>query len=239
MVYERKSRKYDEMRPLKITRNYLMHPEGSVLVEQGNTKVIVTASIETSVPKWMKDTNNGWITAEYDMLPRATDRRKNRDRDRHTAGRTIEIQRFIGRALRGAFELENIGEISIKVDCDTIQADGGTRCASITGGFIATLDAFNYAVENNLILKMPNFKFIGAISAGIIEGKPYLDLDYEEDSQAGVDMNFVIDEDLKFIEVQGTAERENFTVDQLMELVKLGQKAVKEIIEYQKSLYKI
>jgi len=237
MTYDRKDRKYNQLRPIKITRNFLKYPEGSVLIEQGNTKVIITASLEIGVPKWMKDTNNAWITAEYNMLPRATDKRNPRDREGHIQGRTIEIQRFIGRSLRAAFNLINIGEISIKIDCDVIQADGGTRCASINGGFIATMDAFSFAVKTNLIKKMPDFKFIGAISAGIIEGKPYLDLDYEEDSKAGVDMNFVIDENFNFIEVQGTAEKEKFTQDQLLELIKLSQTGISEIIELQKKLY--
>ena len=153
MTYDRKDRKYNQLRPIKITRNFLKYPEGSVLIEQGNTKVIITASLEIGVPKWMKDTNNAWITAEYNMLPRATDKRNPRDREGHIQGRTIEIQRFIGRSLRAAFNLINIGEISIKIDCDVIQADGGTRCASINGGFIATMDAFSFAVKTNLIKK--------------------------------------------------------------------------------------
>jgi len=162
----------DEIRPLKITRNYLKWPEGSVLVEIGETKVIITASVEDSVPRFLKNSGKGWITAEYDMLPRATDRRRNRDRNRKIPGRSMEIQRLIGRSIRAAFDIDVIGEVSIKIDADVIQADGGTRCASIVGAFVAAYDGIQKAVENGIILKMPSFNVISAISVGIVKGIP-------------------------------------------------------------------
>jgi len=229
-------RAYDEMRPLKITRNYLKWPEGSVLVEVGETKVIITASVEDSVPRFLKDSGRGWITAEYDMIPRATDRRRNRDRTRKIPGRSMEIQRLIGRSIRAAFDIDNMGEISVKIDADVIQADGGTRCASITGAFVATYDAIKKGVEDGIILKMPAFNVISAISVGIIDGVPMLDLPYNEDSQAEVDMNIISSEDGKFIEIQGTAEGKNFTRDELNQLLDLAIKGNTEIIEYIKKI---
>ena len=234
-------RAYDEIRPLKITRNYLKWPEGSVLVEIGETKVIVTASVEDSVPRFLKNSGKGWITAEYDMLPRATDRRRNRDRNRKIPGRSMEIQRLIGRSIRAAFDIDVIGEISIKIDADVIQADGGTRCASIVGAFVAAYDGLQKAVENGIILKMPSFSVISAISVGIVKGNneipiPMLDLPYIEDSQALVDMNIISSEDGKFIEVQGTAEGKNFSRDELNQLLDLAVKGNSEIIIYIKKL---
>ncbi|MCP4761792.1 MAG: ribonuclease PH, partial [archaeon] len=187
MSFERiNGRKFDELRSFKITRNYLIHPEGSCLVEVGKTKIIVTASVEPMVPRFLKDSNCSWITATYNMLPRATDRRNNRDRDRrNTPGRTIEIQRLIGRSIRAAFDLDNIGECSIKIDCDVIQADGGTRCASITGAFVAAFDAFQKAYQTHgYVSKFPDYKITAAVSIGIIKGDPFLDLNYREDSNA-------------------------------------------------------
>lgn len=235
MVYERiNGRNFNELRPTKITRNYLLYPEGSVLIEQGKTKVIVTASVEDSVPRWMRDTHNSWITSEYSMLPRATDRRRRRPRNgRYTPGRSVEIQRLIGRSLRAAFNLHHIGEVTVYVDCDVIQADGGTRCASITGGFVAVFDAFKRAYETNLITKFPDYMVTAAISVGIIDKQTLLDLNYEEDSSAGVDANFVMDKDLKLLEVQGTSEREKFTKEQFVEMIEYAQKGIKELTEYQ------
>ncbi len=229
-------RKFDEIRPLKITRNYLKWPEGSVLVEIGETKVIVTASVEDSVPRFLKNSGKGWITAEYDMLPRATDRRRNRDRNRKIPGRSMEIQRLIGRSIRAAFDIDAIGEVSVKIDADVIQADGGTRCASIVGAFVAAYDGIQKAVENGIILKMPSFDVISAISVGIVKGIPMLDLPYIEDSQAEVDMNIISSEDGKFIEVQGTAEGKNFTRDELNQLLDLAVKGNSEIILYIKKI---
>jgi len=229
-------RKFAEIRPLNITRNYLKWPEGSVLVEIGETKVIVTASVEDSVPRFLKNSGKGWITAEYDMLPRATDRRRNRDRNRRIPGRSMEIQRLIGRSIRAAFDIDAIGEVSIKIDADVIQADGGTRCASIVGAFVAAYDGIQKAVENGIILKMPSFNVISAISVGIVKGVPMLDLPYIEDSQAEVDMNIINSEDGKFIEVQGTAEGKNFTRDELNQLLDLAIKGNSEIILYIKKI---
>ncbi len=224
------NRTNDELRPIEITRNYLKWPEGSVLISQGNTKVIITASVEEKVPRFLKDSGNGWITAEYGMLPRSTDSRMNRDRRRgHTPGRTMEIQRLIGRSIRAAFKLEKLGEISIKIDADVIQADGGTRCASITGAFIACYDAFQKAVELKILPKMPDFKIVSAISVGIIQGKPMLDLNYQEDSSADVDMNVVMDHEGNFIEIQGTAEGHNFSRSEMNELLDYAEKGISEI----------
>ena len=235
-VIREDGRANDEIRPLKITRNYLKWPEGSVLVEIGETKVIVTASVEDTVPRFLKDSGRGWITAEYDMLPRATDRRRNRDRNRKIPGRSMEIQRLIGRSIRAAFDIDNLGEITIKIDADVIQADGGTRCASIVGAFVAAYDGLQKAVEKGILLKMPSFSVISAISVGIVKDIPMLDLPFIEDSQAEVDMNIISSEDGKFIEVQGTAEGKNFTRDELNQLLDLAEKGNSEIISYIKKI---
>lgn len=226
----------DQMRPLKITQNYLKWPEGSVLIEQGDTKIIVTASVEENVPRFLKDSGKGWITSEYDLLPRATNTRRNRDRRRTISGRSHEIQRLIGRAIRAAFDFDNLGEITVKVDADVIQADGGTRCASITGGFVAVYDALQKAIELGYIQEMPPFKVIAAISVGIVGEQALLDLFYEEDSQAEVDMNVVMDETLNLVEIQGTAEGRNFSRDELNKLLDLAEKGIKELISYIKNL---
>jgi len=233
-------RTFDEIRPTVITRDYLKWPEGSVLIEQGDTKVIVTASVQNGVPHFLEDTGKGWITAKYEMLPRATSNRRRRDRTRSgVSGRTKEIQRLIGRAIRGAFNADLIGEITIWIDCDVIQADGGTRCASITGAFVAVYDALKHAVKNHIIPKMPPFKIISAISVGIIDGEPMLDLYYKEDSKASVDMNVVMDEDNKFVEIQGTGEGTNFTREELNQLLGLAEKGNKELISFIKALLEI
>ncbi|WP_457558505.1 ribonuclease PH [Candidatus Harpocratesius sp.] len=226
----------NQLRSLVIVRNYLKWPEGSVLIQQGDTKIIVTASVEDSVPRFLRDSGKGWITSEYDLLPRATNTRRNRDRKRSISGRSQEIQRLIGRAIRAAFNLDELGEITVKIDADVIQADGGTRCASITGAFIAVYDALKKAIELEYIQKIPPFKIIAAISVGIIKGIPMLDLCYEEDSNADVDMNVVMDEDLNLIEIQGTAEGKNFNREELNSLLDLAEKGNKEIITYIKNL---
>ncbi|MCF2139912.1 MAG: ribonuclease PH [Candidatus Lokiarchaeota archaeon] len=226
----------NQLRSLVIVRNYLKWPEGSVLIQQGDTKIIVTASVEESVPRFLRDSGKGWITSEYDLLPRATNTRRNRDRKRSISGRSQEIQRLIGRAIRAAFNLDELGEITVKIDADVIQADGGTRCASITGAFVAVYDALKKAIELEYIQKIPPFKIIAAISVGIINGIPMLDLCYEEDSNADVDMNVVMDEDLNLIEIQGTAEGKNFNREELNSLLDLAEKGNKEIITYIKNL---
>ena len=232
-------RKMDEIRPLKITRNYLKWPEGSVLIEQGDTKIIVTASIEENVPRFLKDSGKGWITSEYDLLPRATNTRRNRDRKRTISGRSHEIQRLIGRAMRAAFDFEHLGEITVKVDADVIQADGGTRCASITGGFVAVYDALQKAIEMEFIQDMPAFKVIAAISVGIVNKQFLLDLFYEEDSQADVDMNIVMDEEMNLVEIQGTAEGRTFNREELKQLLDLAEKGIKDEITYIKNMLRL
>lgn len=230
-------RKNDEMRPVRITRNYLKTAEGSVLIEVGDTKVICTASIEERVPPFLKDTGRGWITAEYGMLPRSTSTRSMRESTTgRVGGRTQEIQRLIGRSLRSVVDLDLIGERTIYIDCDVIQADGGTRTASITGGFVALYDAMRFAVQNGIIERNPVKNMVSAISVGIVGGEPMLDLCYEEDYKAEVDMNVVMTGDGRFIEVQGTAEGEPFTKETLNELLLLAEKGIKELIALQKEV---
>lgn len=229
-------REFDEIRKTKITRNYLKYPEGSVLIEQGNTKIIVTASILDYVPRFLSDTGTGWITAEYSMLPRATHNRNNRERDR-VRGRTYEIQRLIGRCLRAAFNYEKIGERTIRIDCDVIQADGGTRCASITGAFIAVFDAMSYLYDEQLIYDFPDYSVTAAISLGLKNGDVLLDLDYGEDSTTDVDINLVMsekNESLEYIEIQGTAEGATFNKEMLNKILKVGEKGISELIQIQK-----
>ena len=230
-------RKFDEIRKTTFERNFLKYPEGSVLVTQGNTKVIVTASVMENVPRFLQDTGTGWITAEYNMLPRATQSRTQRERDRlGTKGRTQEIQRLIGRSMRAAFNYEKIGERTIKVDCDVIQADGGTRCASITGAFIAVFDAINFLYNEQRIYDFPDYKVTAAISLGINNDKVILDLSYEEDSKVDVDFNLVANEDLDLIEIQGTAEGAPFNKEKLTEILEVGEKGVMELIKIQKQV---
>ena len=226
-------RKYDEIRKTTIQRNFLKYPEGSVLITQGNTKVIVTASVMEFVPKFLEDTGTGWITAEYSMLPRATQVRNSRDKMR---GRTIEIQRLIGRSIRAAFNYEKIGERTIRIDCDVIQADGGTRCASITGAFVAVFDAIKHLYDDHLVYEFPNYKTTAAISIGIKNNEFLLDLDYKEDSQVDVDFNLVMNENLEYIEIQGTAEGATFDRKKLNDVLKLGVKGISELIQIQKNV---
>ncbi|MFX1378945.1 MAG: ribonuclease PH [Promethearchaeota archaeon] len=224
-------RKYDEIRKTTIERAYLKYPEGSVLITQGNTKVIVTASIIESVPRFLVDTGTGWITAEYSMLPRATQVRNQRELYR---GRTIEIQRLIGRSIRAAFNYEKLGERTIKIDCDVIQADGGTRCASITGAFVAVFDAINYLYNKQQIFEFPDYKVVAAISLGLKNSQTLLDLDYNEDSKVDVDFNLVMNEDSEIIEIQGTAEGATFSKDKLKEIINVGEKGILDLIKIQK-----
>jgi len=227
-------RELNEMRKVEIIRNYLKYPEGSVLISQGNTKIIIAASVQESVPRFLMDTGKGWITAEYDMLPRATKTRNMRERDRNVKGRTHEIQRLIGRSMRAAFDYEKLGERTIRIDCDVIQADGGTRCASITGAFVAVFDAISYLYDQQYIYDFPSYNVTAAISLGIKDDKILLDLDYHEDSKVDVDLNLVMNENLEFIEVQGTAEGAAFKKDKLLELLEIGQKGILELIDIQK-----
>jgi ribonuclease PH len=228
-------RNKDQIRPVKITRNYLKHAEGSVLIEMGDTKVICTASIEERVPPFVKGTGKGWITSEYGMLPRSTETRKPRESTRGKVdGRTMEIQRLIGRALRSIVDLQKLGEMTVYIDCDVIQADGGTRTASITGAFVALVDALNKLVLQEKLKVIPLNGYIAAVSVGIKDGEAILDLNYAEDSTCQVDMNLVMTDKGEFIEIQGTGEESPFNKTQLQELMGLGEKGVNDLIEAQK-----
>lgn len=231
------NREFDELREIKITRDYIMHPYGSVLIEFGNTKVICTATVEERVPYFLKGTGSGWITAEYSMIPGSTGNRKVRDSTRGKVdGRTQEIQRLIGRSLRSVVDMKSLGERAIWIDCDVIQADGGTRTAAITGAFIAMVDAFTKLKEEGKIKAMPVKNYLAAISVGITGEGILLDLCYEEDHTAIVDMNIVMTGDNKFVEVQGTGERAAFSRDELNKLLELGEKGNKEIIKIQRDI---
>jgi len=224
----------EQLREIKLTRNFTKHAEGSVLVEFGDTQVICTASIDDRVPRWLKGKGKGWVTAEYGMLPRSTGSRMNREAARGgQGGRTMEIQRLIGRSLRAVVNLEALGERVITIDCDVIQADGGTRTASITGGYVALADACQHLLDKRLIKKNPLFGQLASISVGVYEGTPVLDLDYAEDSNAETDMNVVMNEAGAFIEVQGTAEGHAFRRDELDAMLALAEKGIAELIEKQ------
>lgn len=230
------NRKNDQIRDIKITRDYTRYAEGSVLIEMGETKVICTASIEDKVPPFLRNTGTGWINAEYSMLPRSTHQRKIRESSRGKVdGRTQEIQRLIGRAIRSVIDLDKIGERTIWVDCDVIQADGGTRTASITGAFVAVVDALNKLHKSKAIKTIPVRNFVSAISVGIVNGDHVLDLCYEEDSSAQVDMNIIMTDKGEFVEVQGTGEERPFSRTDLNELLELGEKGNKELIKAQRA----
>ncbi len=227
----------DQMREVVIHRNFLPHAEGSVLIEMGNTKVICTATVEEKIPNWLRGSGKGWITAEYGMLPRSTSTRMNREASQgRVGGRTHEIQRLIGRSLRSVVDLKALHELTIWIDCDVIQADGGTRTASITGAFIALYDALRWLVKQKKIAELPLTEFVAAASVGIIDTIPMLDLCYEEDCRAQVDMNVVMTGSGKFIEVQGTAEEHPFTREELDELIVLGTKGTSELIQLQQQI---
>lgn len=229
------NRTFDELRPVKITRNYLMHPFGSVLIEMGNTKVICTAMIDEKVPPFLKGTGTGWITAEYSMLPASTNSRKVRDSVRgRIDGRTHEIQRLIGRSLRSVVDLSLMGERTLWIDCDVIQADGGTRTAAITGSFVAMIDAFDKLIKSEKITQSPIKDYLSAISVGLSDEGEILDLCYEEDHKALVDMNVVMTGNGEFVEVQGTGEECTYTRAQLNNLLDLAEKGNRELIQLQK-----
>ena len=230
------NRQPDEMRSIKITRNYTKHAEGSVLIEFGDTKVICTASVEQRVPGFLRGKGQGWVTAEYGMLPRSTGSRMRREAaGGKQGGRTMEIQRLIGRSLRAAIDLEALGENTISLDCDVIQADGGTRTASITGGWVALNDAIQHLLEKKVIEKNPLHHQIASVSVGIFNGTPVLDLDYDEDSNAETDMNVVMNNDSGFIEIQGTAEGHPYDKTELNSMLELATKRISELFEAQKS----
>ncbi len=224
-------RKPDQMRPIKVTKNYLKDPEGSCLIEFGATRVICTASVEEGVPPFLKGSGKGWVTAEYGMLPRSVTTRMRREK---TSGRTEEIQRLVGRSLRAVVNMDQLGERTIKIDCDVIQGDGGTRTASITGGFIALADALKWMVAQGKIAKVPLKDYVAAISVGVSKGTPVLDLDYIEDSKADVDMNVIMTGKGEFVEVQGTGEGGTFSDAQMQALLKLAKKGIKELLVIQK-----
>ena len=230
------NRQADEMRAIRITRNYTKHAEGSVLIEFGDTKVICTASVEEKVPGFLRGKGQGWVTAEYGMLPRSTGSRMRREASGgKQGGRTMEIQRLIGRALRAGIDLKVLGENTISLDCDVIQADGGTRTASITGAWVALNDAIQYLLEKKIIGKNPLHHQIASVSVGIFNGTPVLDLDYAEDSNAETDMNVVMNSDNGFIEVQGTAEGHPYSKDELNSMLALAEKGITELFASQKA----
>lgn len=230
------SRQNHALREIEITRNFTPHAEGSVLIAFGQTKVICTASVIVGVPPFLKDSNQGWVTAEYGMLPRSTKERMQREAAKgKQAGRTQEIQRLIGRSLRAAVNLNMLGENTIVIDCDVIQADGGTRTASITGGCIALYDAIEFMLKNGLLTANPFKMFVASVSVGIYQGELLLDLDYVEDSNADTDMNIVMTEHGGFIEIQGTAERQTFAQEQLDELLMLAKQGIMGLVEKQKT----
>ena len=228
-------RQLDQLRPLKITDNFLMHPAGSVLIETGDTKVICTACVEEKTAPHLKGTGKGWVTAEYAMLPGSTADRKKRDGVKKD-GRSTEIQRLIGRSLRSVVDLDKLGERSIYVDCDVIQADGGTRTASITGAFVAMVQAMKKLKEQGLIEEVPITSFLSAVSVGKVADQLMLDLCYEEDSRAQVDMNVIMTDDGRIVELQGTGEEAPFTADEMVGLVALAKKGCEELCKAQKEI---
>jgi ribonuclease PH len=230
-------RENNEIRNVKVNRGFIRTAEGSALISMGNTRVICTASIEDRVPFFLKDQKKGWITAEYSMLPRATQMRTVRESSTgRISGRTHEIQRLIGRALRSVVDLSDLGERTIWIDCDVIQADGGTRTAAITGAFICLSDALKYALRNGLISRTPLRDYLAAISVGVVDGEPRVDLCYSEDSIAEVDMNVVMTQSGKLVEIQGTAEGMPFSKDMLNSLIKLAEEGINNLINIQERL---
>jgi ribonuclease PH len=232
-------RKPESLRKVTITRGFTRHAEGSVLIEQGATRVLCTASVETRVPPFLRGTGKGWVTAEYGMLPRSTHSRMRREsRSSKPNSRGLEISRLIGRSLRAAVALDALGEVSITIDCDVLQADGGTRCASVTGAMVALVDALNWMKAKGMVKELPLKHMIAAVSVGVVDGKPILDLDYELDCTADVDMNVVMTEDGRYVEVQGTAEAEPFSDRQLTAMRKLAAAGIASLIRAQKRALK-
>ncbi len=228
-------RRTDELRKLRITKNYIKSAEGSVLIEMGDTKVICTATVDNAVPPFLKGRGTGWVTAEYAMLPRSSPQRIQRERNR-VGGRTHEIQRLIGRSLRSVVDMAGLGERTVLIDCDVVQADGGTRTASITGAYIALVDALRHLKKQGSLRSIPVRDYLAAISVGIVNRKPVLDLCYNEDSTAEVDMNLVMTGQGRIVEVQGTAEGKPFTRAELGKLLALGEKGIRALIRKQKEV---
>jgi ribonuclease PH len=233
-IASRQSRSVDELRSVKITRGFTVHAEGSVLIEFGLTRVLCTASVEEKVPGHKKGSGEGWVTAEYGMLPRSTHTRSDREAARgKQSGRTQEIQRLIGRSMRAVFDLKKLGERTIHLDCDVLQADGGTRTASITGAFVAAHDAVSKLIVQGKLDSSPITQNVAAISVGMLGTQALLDLEYTEDSQCDTDMNVVMTDQGRFIEIQGTAEGEPFSADQMNQMLALAQKGITELIQLQ------
>ena len=227
-------RRPEQLRQVKITRDFTCHAEGSVLVEFGNTKVICTASVEPGVPRFLRGKGEGWVTAEYGMLPRSTNSRMGREASRgKQSGRTQEIQRLIGRSLRAAIDMKKLGEFTINIDCDVIQADGGTRTASITGAMVALVDAIRHLQRKKSITSDPLVSMIASVSVGVYQGTPVLDLDYAEDSNAETDMNVVMNAEGRFIEVQGTAEAAPFSAEELNGMLDLAKQGIADLVRVQ------
>lgn len=223
----------NQLRSITLERGYTKHAEGSVKISVGDTVVLCTASVETTVPPWLRGKGSGWVTAEYSMLPRATNTRNAREAKKGQGGRTMEIQRLIGRSLRACVDLKALGELAITLDCDVLQADGGTRCASITGAYVALCDAVDWAMAQGHIKKNPIHGHVSAISVGIVNGLPVLDLDYAEDSQCDTDMNVVMNDGGGIIEIQGTAEGHAFRRDELNQLLDLAEQGCAELVAHQ------
>jgi len=235
MIMRPSGRNPDQLRNIQFTRHYTRHAEGSVLVEFGDTRVLCTATVEDHIPRWLKGKNQGWVTAEYGMLPRSTGQRMGREAARgKQGGRTMEIQRLIARSLRAVVNLEALGERNITVDCDVIQADGGTRTASITGGYVALADAMQWLVAQGKLVKNPIIGQVASVSVGIYNGTPVLDLDYAEDSNAETDMNVVMNDAGAYIEVQGTAEGHAFRREELDAMLALAQSGITQLIDHQR-----
>nr|MDO8117460.1 ribonuclease PH [Candidatus Sigynarchaeota archaeon] len=234
MVTRKDGRNSSELRPIKITKNFIKYPEGSVLFEQGDTKVIVNVTIDEDVPNWMKNSGTGWVTAEYSMLPRSTHTRQQREREGRPNTRSMELSRLVGRALRPVIDMNALGPKTIRVDCDVIQADGGTRCASITGAFLALKLAEQWMLEKGIVSKPVISKQVAAISVGIMNGNVLLDLNYEEDKDVGVDLNVIMTSDMKVIEIQGTAEHEPISRDTLNKMFDVAERGLTEIFEIQR-----
>lgn len=230
-------RSNDKLRKITINRNYVKYAEGSCMIEFGNTKVICTASFEESVPPFLRGSGSGWLTAEYGMIPRSTHTRMNRERDK-VSGRTFEIQRLIGRSLRAIFDPKDIGERTIRIDCDVIQADGGTRTASITGSFVALAECLIKLKADKVISAIPIKDYVAAVSVGIFQGEPLLDLTYSEDSKAKVDMNIVMTASGRFVEVQGTGEGGTFSQEEMDKLLALARGGIEGLIDMQRNIYK-
>jgi len=235
MVERVDGRRPDELRPVKVTKDFIGFAEGSVLFETGQTRVIICVTVDEDVPNWMKNSGTGWVTAEYSMLPRSTLTRQNREREGRVNSRSIELSRLVGRALRPVIDVKALGPRTMKVDCDVIQADGGTRCASITGAWIALKLAEKWLIDNSKVSKPVITKQVAAVSVGIMDGEVLLDLKYEEDKDVEVDLNVIQVGDGNFVEIQGTAEHNPFTRDNLNKMLDMADKGLKELFEIQKA----